>query len=98
MKLKVTDGYQINQGGKIHAGGQSLEATAAEAGPWIAAGWAEEVKEKKADKSQAKEEKAQAKEVKAESKEIQRPQSGTRAESKEVQRPFGSATRPSSKY
>ena len=94
MKFKVTDGYQINQGGKIRAGGESFEATAAEAAPWIAAGWAEEDKEEKA---QAKEEKAQAKEAKAESKEVERPQSGTRAQSKEVQRPQSSAPRPSSK-
>ncbi len=46
LKLKVTDGYQINHGGKIHQGGDTLEnVNSADSARYLAAGWAEEAKE-----------------------------------------------------
>ena len=77
MKVKVTDGYQINVAGKVHRGGDVLEATNAEAAPWVAAGWAKEAKEEK-----SKEVQKPQSDVRAQSKEVQRPQSGVRPSNK----------------
>jgi len=54
LKLKVTDGYQINHKGKMHQGGDTLEdVNQADSSRYLAAGWAEEVKESKADDSKS---------------------------------------------
>ncbi len=54
LKLKVIEGYQINHAGQVHQGGDTLEdVNQADSTRYLAAGWAEEVKESKADESKS---------------------------------------------